>query len=102
MISVIASDMDGTLLNEEMQISPGNAAAIKKAQDAGVHFVVATGREYREAKPLLETYGLSVPLITLNGAAIFDTEGKILDEVPITKPNAQLIMHQLEKRGLYY
>ena len=34
--------------------------------------------------------------------AIFDTEGKILDEVPITKPNAQLIMHQLEKRGLYY
>lgn len=102
MISVIASDMDGTLLNEEMQISPGNAAAIKKAQDAGVHFVVATGREYREAKPLLETYGLSVLLITLNGAAIFDTEGKILDEVPITKPNAQLIMHQLEKRGLYY
>ncbi|MBF7104071.1 HAD family phosphatase [Pediococcus pentosaceus] len=102
MISIIASDMDGTLLNEEMQISSANADAIKKAQAAGVHFAVATGREYREAKPLLEAYGLSVPLITLNGAAVFDVDGKALDMVPITKPSAVLIMHQLEKAGLYY
>ncbi|MCI2960057.1 Cof-type HAD-IIB family hydrolase [Pediococcus pentosaceus] len=102
MISIIASDMDGTLLNEEMQISSANADAIKKAQAAGVHFAVATGREYREAKPLLEAYGLSVPLITLNGAAVFDVDGKALDMVPITKQSAVLIMHQLEKAGLYY
>ncbi|KRN94791.1 Cof-type HAD-IIB family hydrolase [Pediococcus stilesii] len=102
MISIIASDMDGTLLNEEMQISSANADAIKKAQAAGVHFAVATGREYREAKPLLEAYGLSVPLITLNGAAIFDVDGKALDMVPITKTATKLIMHQLEKAGLYY
>ncbi len=102
MISIIASDMDGTLLNEEMQISSANADAIKQAQAAGVHFAVATGREYREAKPLLEAFGLSVPLITLNGAAIFDVDGKPLDMVPITKPSAILIMHQLEKAGLYY
>lgn len=102
MISIIASDMDGTLLNEEMQISSANANAIKQAQAAGVHFAVATGREYREAKPLLEAFGLSVPLITLNGAAIFDVDGKILDMVPITKTSTKLIMHQLEKAGLYY
>jgi Cof subfamily protein (haloacid dehalogenase superfamily) len=102
MISIIASDMDGTLLNEEMQISSATADAIKQAQAAGVHFVVATGREYREAKPLLDAFDLTVPLITLNGAAIFDVDGKTLDMVPITKPSAKLIMHQLEKAGLYY
>ena len=38
MVQIIASDMDGTLLNDEMVISPGNAAAIKHAQSLGVHF----------------------------------------------------------------
>ena len=36
MIQIIASDMDGTLLNDKMTISPQNAAAIKKAQAQGV------------------------------------------------------------------
>ena len=45
MVQIIASDMDGTLLNDEMVISPGNAAAIKHAQSLGVHFVVSSGRD---------------------------------------------------------
>ena len=102
MISVIASDMDGTLLNEELKISQENAAAIKAAQAKGIHFVVATGREYREAKPLLDEYDIKAPLITLNGAAMFDVDSKLLDMIPITKPVAKLIMHQLEKNNLYY
>ncbi|AEV94863.1 Cof-type HAD-IIB family hydrolase [Pediococcus claussenii] len=102
MISIIASDMDGTLLNEQMQISPENAAAIKQAQNAGVHFVVATGREYKEAHPLVETYGIEVPMITLNGAAIFDVDGKPLDMVPITRTSTRLMMHKLNRAGLYF
>ena len=102
MISVIASDMDGTLLNEELKISQENAAAIKAAQAKGIHFVVATGREYREAKPLLDEYDIKAPLITLNGAAMFDVDSKLLDMISITKPVAKLIMHQLEKNNLYY
>ena len=35
MIQLIASDMDGTLLNAEMEISEENVAAIKKVQAAG-------------------------------------------------------------------
>lgn len=102
MISIIASDMDGTLLNEQMQIPPKNAEAIKQAQAEGVHFVVATGRQYKEAKPLVEAFGISVPLITLNGAAIYDVDGKILDMVPITRTMTRLIMRQLDLAGLYY
>lgn len=53
MVQIIASDMDGTLLNDEMVISPGNAAAIKHAQSLGVHFVVSSGRSLEEIKPLI-------------------------------------------------
>ena len=45
-IKLIASDMDGTLLNDEGKISERNAAAIRKAVDAGVIFTIATGRMY--------------------------------------------------------
>ena len=41
MIQIIASDMDGTLLNDKMVISKRNADAIKEAQKNGVHFIVS-------------------------------------------------------------
>lgn len=43
MIKLIASDMDGTLLNKQMQISSENISAIKEAQAKGIEFLVATG-----------------------------------------------------------
>ena len=33
MVQIIASDMDGTLLNDKMVISKRNAAAVKEAQN---------------------------------------------------------------------
>lgn len=50
MIKLIASDMDGTLLDAHMSVSPENAEAIRFANDAGVEFMVATGRNYQEAR----------------------------------------------------
>ena len=44
MIKLIASDMDGTLLNSKHTISKGNIEAIKIAQKNGLHFTIVTGR----------------------------------------------------------
>lgn len=46
MIKLIASDMDGTLLNNEHKISKENTEAIKKAEEMGIKFTIATGRMY--------------------------------------------------------
>ena len=54
MIKLIASDMDGTLLDAHMSVSPENAEAIRFANDAGVEFMVATGRNYQEARAALD------------------------------------------------
>ena len=45
MIKLIASDMDGTLLNSKHEISKENLEAIKKAEDQGIRFTIATGRD---------------------------------------------------------
>ncbi|MFD1419537.1 Cof-type HAD-IIB family hydrolase [Lactiplantibacillus songbeiensis] len=102
MISIIASDMDGTLLNNEMTVSDFNAQAILKAQQQGVHFIVSTGRRYSEAQPLIAAQGITAPLITLNGAEVYDASGKMLDMVPITKTVSRAIFHTLSAQGYYF
>ncbi|SFB97838.1 hypothetical protein SAMN04488102_10274 [Alkalibacterium subtropicum] len=75
MIKLIVSDMDGTLLDEEMEISQANVSAIKRVQSQGIHFAIATGRDYPLASPVLEENGIKCPLIAQNGAQYFDADG---------------------------
>lgn len=102
MIQLIASDMDGTLLNGEMTISKFNADAIKKAQQQGVHFIVSSGRSYSEVKPLLDKFNIKCPIITINGALILDQDGHTIDSTPIPTDVASQIMTTLKKAGLYF
>ena len=53
MIKVIVSDLDDTLLGSDHKISKVNADTIKKAQDAGYRFIVATGRQQTGADSVL-------------------------------------------------
>lgn len=102
MVQIIASDMDGTLLNDKMVISKRNAAAVKEAQKQGVHFIVSTGRAYDEVKPLITEAGFNCPMITLNGAFVLDEEGKEISAAPIPDSIAKKIMLTLKKNGLYF
>ena len=102
MVQIIASDMDGTLLNDKMVISKRNAAAVKEAQKQGIHFIVSTGRAYDEVKPLITEAGFKCPMITLNGAFVLDENGKEISAAPIPDSIAKKIMLTLKKNGLYF
>ena len=65
---LIALDLDGTLLNSNMQLSDGNHAALRKAVDKGVHVVLATSRWYGLAKRTADRLEISTPIIASNGA----------------------------------
>lgn len=69
--------MDGTLLDENMEISHANVSAIKRAQSQGIHFAIATGRDFPMAYPLLEDNDIRCPLIAHNGAQYFDEDCNI-------------------------
>ena len=58
MIKVIASDMDGTLLGGDHRLAPRTARAIRSACDAGIRFIVATGRDLNGALQELDGMGL--------------------------------------------
>lgn len=102
MIKLIASDMDGTLLDNSMQISDENTAAIREAQARGIEFIVATGRNRPEALPALKVAGITCAMVTLNGAHVFDEKGNSLFTVPIEYQKASAILDLLEERQIYY
>ncbi|MEH7353700.1 Cof-type HAD-IIB family hydrolase [Neobacillus drentensis] len=102
MVKIIASDMDGTLLNSVQQISVENKEAILKAQAQGVEFVVATGRSYQEATYVLREAGLKCPIICVNGAEVRSKEGDILSATPITKQKAREVAEKLRELDIYF
>lgn len=68
---LIALDMDGTLLNEQSEISRENAEWIGKALDAGVTVSFSTGRGFESALPYAEQLKLETPMITVNGGELW-------------------------------
>lgn len=70
MIKLLALDLDGTTLNSDGIVSDANRAAIRAAEETGVLVTIATGRRFRDARPVGVELGLNAPLITHNGALI--------------------------------
>ena len=70
MIKLLALDLDGTTLDPNAQITRENRDAIRAAEDVGVLVTIATGRRFRDAKPVGLELGLNAPLVTHNGALL--------------------------------
>lgn len=69
---ILASDLDGTLLNNNSEVSPENWAAIEKMQKMGVHFVPTSGRSFEEMPQVLRESQWIRYYIGSNGATIYD------------------------------
>ncbi len=79
-IKLLATDLDGTLLQSGKPVSEANIAAAQAAAKAGTVVTIATGRMFKAALPVAEALGLDVPIITYNGALIKSTSGKVYYE----------------------
>ncbi|WP_232735767.1 Cof-type HAD-IIB family hydrolase [Alteribacter populi] len=101
-IRLIATDMDGTLLNSERKISKANAEAIRYAESKGITVAVATGRDYTEAIAPLKEAGLRLPLICVNGAEMRSRDGQILSQAPLDKTLYNQMSAILREENVYY
>jgi Cof subfamily protein (haloacid dehalogenase superfamily) len=70
--SLVAMDLDGTLLRSDMSISPRTAAALERIEKAGSRFVFVTGRPPRYAVIPLQPFGYQGQVICANGALTYD------------------------------
>lgn len=98
MIQLIATDMDGTLLNDHKQLSIANKEALEKAIANGIHIVLCTGRPLAGVIPFLNELSISRPdhihAIVDNGCAIHQSQKLTLTHwSQLTKSN---ILHLYE------
>jgi Cof subfamily protein (haloacid dehalogenase superfamily) len=70
MYRLLAIDIDGTLVNSRNELTHATKSALARAGEAGIHVVLATGRRYSQALPLVEPLALDVPLVTASGALV--------------------------------
>jgi Cof subfamily protein (haloacid dehalogenase superfamily) len=75
-IRLLASDIDGTLLNPQFKISPDDLAALRRAHTAGIEIVLVTGRRHTFALPIAEQLGFDLWLISSNGAITRSLSGE--------------------------
>lgn len=102
MIKLIASDLDGTLLNEKWQISSANIQAIRLASEKGVTFTLATGRMAAATRGYARELGLDVPIITYHGALVEQAlSGEILYRKVVPVELAAEIVERLLKKGIH-
>ena len=102
MIKMIASDMDGTLLNGKKGISDRNLKAIKDAQALGVKFVIASGRAYDSILPLLNSCDLKCDCITGNGAQYIDEDGKLISGKYLAYEKACTVIEMLASHHIHF
>lgn len=100
MLKLIASDLDGTLLNQQQKISPLNRYAIAKAQEKGVRFVIATGRNYARVQDLLTENDLHCDLLLMNGSEVRDAEGKIISAINLPLEPLKQVVELLHAHGM--
>ena len=100
MLKLIASDLDGTLLNQQQKISPLNRYAIAKAQEKGVRFVIATGRNYARVQDLLMENDLHCDLLLMNGSEVRDARGKIISSINLPMEPLQQVVDLLHAHGM--
>ena len=75
-IRLLATDIDGTLLNPQFQISEGDLTALRRAHAAGIEIVLVTGRRHTFAMPIAKQLGFDLWLISSNGAVTRSLSGE--------------------------
>ena len=102
MIKLMASDMDGTLLNSQGHISRRNAAAIQCLQAAGTEFMVCTGRSYEDAVIPLNERGIRAAAVCMNGSCIYDRDGKLVGKTVFREEQVRRIIRTGKEYGVVF
>jgi hypothetical protein len=69
-IRLVALDLDGTLIGEDLLLPRRTAATVRAVVDRGVHVALVTGRMTSSALPYAREMGLRAPLVGVQGAIV--------------------------------
>jgi Cof subfamily protein (haloacid dehalogenase superfamily) len=100
-ISIVLSDVDGTLVDSQKRLTERAKAAILKLSDAGIKFAVTSGRPPRGISMIAEQVKLSAPIAAFNGGMLVDPATmKVLTQLTLDAETARSVIQRVEEYGL--
>lgn len=102
MIKLVGLDLDGTLLNDNHEISDENKVIIENLKELEVKVVLASGREIESMIWASNELKLDTPLIALNGAIVTDNKGEnVLFDKPLNLKKIKDLFIDLYDNGRF-
>lgn len=98
----VVTDLDGTLLYSRNVVTDYTKTTLKKLNNKGIHFAIATGRGIQGVQAVLKQLNMDIYLICNNGANIYDPQGKCIFESTIPKDISIAILKEIRKNGLFF
>lgn len=101
-IKMVATDIDGTILNWDFGgFTPKVKACIKNLTASGVKVVLVTGRMHKAATFLADDLGLDTPIVSYQGGMIKDKSGKIYYRKDLDSEKAKEIIKWAKENNVH-
>lgn len=88
-ISAIVSDVDGTLVTNEKQLTDGTRAAVASIRKAGIPFSIISSRPPRGMAPLMKLLAIDTPSAGFNGGVIVAPDLSVLQQHLVSPDSAR-------------
>lgn len=98
-IALVISDVDGTLLDNNKELTSGAPAAVQRLYKAGIRFTIASARPPRMVRELVAKLQVREPLACFNGALIVSPDETVLQELQMSPADAQSVADFLAQQG---
>jgi Cof subfamily protein (haloacid dehalogenase superfamily) len=99
-ISLVLSDVDGTLVTEEKVLTENARAAVRRLLDAGIRFAVTSGRPPLGMAMLLDALQLDTPIAGFNGGLFVNSDLAILEQKTLPEDVAAKSIELIRAHGL--
>ncbi|WP_413285570.1 Cof-type HAD-IIB family hydrolase [Vibrio sp. MA40-2] len=94
---IVASDLDGTLLAPDHQLSTFSKQTLKELHEKGYTFVFATGRHHVDVAQMRKQVGIPAYMITSNGARVHNQKDDLMYSKNLDESLVQPIVDIIKK-----
>ena len=94
-VRLLVSDIDGTLINGDKELTPATRAAAVRLREAGIALCLVSSRSVRGMQMFLQPLGIDTPSAGLNGGQIVGPDGAVLEVLSLDAQAARLVVETL-------
>src|SRR3954462_3861493 len=99
-ISVVLTDVDGTLVTKDKVLTERTLQSIRQLRERGIAFTITSGRPPFGMRMLVEPLGLTLPMAAFNGGAIVLPNMTVLDERLLPDELLPELIETIQAHGL--